>query len=517
MEKKNNEKALLVISFGTSHMDTRKKTIEVCERKLMDAFPEYDFFRAWTSKMIIKKLKYRDKEEILYPSQALDMLLEKGYREVYIQSLHLICGEEYNKMVNIIDNYRHKFDKLIVGRPLLTSLDDYDYVTDFIRDVSLEDTEHDVNRSASVWMGHGTGHMAHSAYAAMDYRLSRRSIKAYIGTVEGYPELEDIIFFLKKDGIEKLHLRPFLLVAGDHAKNDMAGDDEDSWLNILKREGFDVEVHMEGIGEFVPVQDKFVENLRDAIEEEKSMGQAQEADNTEKGKFYGIGAGPGDSQLMTLKAIKTIGKLDILYLPKAKMGGDSTVKKIVAPYLKSDLVLKERHFPMSFNSQEKRKSWDAISREIMDDVKNGRQVGFVSLGDPMLYSTYIYLLDRLVDQVEVETTAGLSSFSNIAASNNFPLAMDTDSMVVYPCTSSMEDISRILDSFDTIVLMKVYKKCRAIIEMLEDKGLADKSIMVSNSSMEGQLVYRDISQAKDLDKYSYFTTIIINKRRYQEK
>ena len=172
---------------------------------------------------------------------------------------------------------------------------------------------------------------------------------------------------------------------------------------------------------------------------------------------------------------------------------------------------------MSFNSQEKRKSWDAISREIMDDVKNGRQVGFVSLGDPMLYSTYIYLLDRLVDQVEVETTAGLSSFSNIAASNNFPLAMDTDSMVVYPCTSSMEDISRILDSFDSIVLMKVYKKCRAIIEMLEDKGLADKSIMVSNSSMEGQLVYRDISQAKDLDKYSYFTTIIINKRRYQEK
>ena len=196
-------KALLVISFGTSHMDTRQKTIEACEKRLRDRFPDCDFYRSWTSKMIIKKLKTRDNEEVLYPSQALDLLLERGYKEVYIQSLHLICGEEYNKMMNIIDNYRHKFDKILVGRPLLTSLEDYDYVTDLIKEVSLEDTKLDLKRSASVWMGHGTGHQAHASYAAIDYRLSRNSIKAYLATVEGYPEIEDMIFFLKKDGIEK--------------------------------------------------------------------------------------------------------------------------------------------------------------------------------------------------------------------------------------------------------------------------------------------------------------------------
>ncbi|WP_455103664.1 cobalt-factor II C(20)-methyltransferase [Peptostreptococcus sp.] len=508
-------KALLVISFGTSHMDTRQKTIEACEKRLRDRFPDYDFYRSWTSKMIIKKLKTRDNEEVLYPSQALDLLLEKGYKEVYIQSLHLICGEEYNKMMNIIDNYRHKFDKILVGRPLLTSLEDYDYVTDLIKEVSLEDTKLDLKRSASVWMGHGTGHQAHASYAAIDYRLSRNSIKAYLATVEGYPEIEDMIFFLKKDGIEKIHLRPFLLVAGDHAKNDMAGQEEDSWLSILRAEGFEVEVHMEGMGEFEAIQDKFVENLADAIEEDRRIGVACRDQEVEAGRFYGIGTGPGDSQLLTIKAAKTLDKLDILYLPQAKIGGESRVRKIVDPYLRPDLVLKERHFPMSYDSQEKRESWDAISKEIIDDVRHGKQVGFVSLGDPMLYSTYVYLLDRLIDRVEIETIPGLSSFSNIAASNNFSLAMDTDPMLVYPCTGSMEEIERMVDIFDSIVLMKVYKRCRPIIEMLEAKGLADKSIMVSNSAMEEELVYRDISQAKDLDSYSYFTTIIVNKKTYK--
>ena len=513
MEDMNNKKAMLVISFGTSHMDTRQKTIEACEKKLRDRFPDFDFYRSWTSKMIRKKLKNRDNEEILYPSQALDLLLENGYKEVYIQSLHLICGEEYNKMMNIIDNYRHKFDKILVGRPLLTSLEDYDYVTDLIKEVSLEDTKSDNKKSASVWMGHGTGHHAHASYAAIDYRLSRNSIKAYLATIEGYPEIEDMIFFLKKDGIEKIHLRPFLLVAGDHAKNDMAGqEDDDSWLNILKAEGFEVEVHMEGIGEFESIQDKFVENLTDAIEEEREIGLLDQDLPLEGGKFYGIGTGPGDSKLMTVKAVKTLDKLDILYLPQARIGGDSRVRKIVDPYLRPDLVLKERHFPMSYDNQEKIESWDAISREIIDDVRNGKEVGFVSLGDPMLYSTYVYLLDRLVDKVDIETIPGLSSFSNIAATNNFPLAMDTEPMVIYPCTGSIEEISRIVDSFDSIVLMKVYKKCKQIIEMLEAKGLADKSIMVSNSAMDGEEVYRDISQAKDLDTYSYFTTIIVNKK-----
>ena len=185
IEKK--KRALVVVSFGTSYLETRKKTIEACEKKLINTFQEFDFYRAWTSRMIIKKLKNRDNEHIMFPDELLEKLYIDGYREIYIQSLHLICGEEYNKLLNIVDKYRSKFDSIVVGRPLLTNLDDYDEVADFLRDVYIKDVENDVDKdkSATVWMGHGTEHVAHSAYSALDYRLRLKNIHSYIGTVEG--------------------------------------------------------------------------------------------------------------------------------------------------------------------------------------------------------------------------------------------------------------------------------------------------------------------------------------------
>lgn len=269
------KKALVVISFGTSHLDTRKKTIEACENVIKEKFKEMDFFRAWTSRMIISKLKKRYNEHILFPDELLEQLSNEGYEEIYIQSLHLLCGEEYNKLLGIIDRYRDRFNKVVVGRPLFYTLEDYDDTASIIREISLNDlrlddleneSERDIYKrrkfdEAVVWMGHGTEHLVHPTYAALDYRMRIADIPVYIGAIEGHPEIDDVIVQLKRDGIKKIHLRPLLLVAGDHAKNDMAGDDEDSWKNVLINHGFEVDVHIQGLGEFEKIQNKFAENL----------------------------------------------------------------------------------------------------------------------------------------------------------------------------------------------------------------------------------------------------------------
>lgn len=168
-------------------------------------------------------------------------------------------------------------------------------------------------------------------------------------------------------------------------------------------------------------------------------------------KFYGIGTGPGDSSLITLKAVETLKKIDILYTPESKKGGDSLALSIVKDYLPESLEIKSRHFPMNFDSGEKIVAWNKISEEIIDDVKLGKNVGFVTLGDPMIYSTYVYIMERLMGSVDIETIPGISSFSNIASNHNFPLVMDREALVIIPCTMDEEKIDYALENYSSIV------------------------------------------------------------------
>ena len=167
---------------------------------------------------------------------------------------------------------------------------------------------------------------------------------------------------------------------------------------------------------------------------------------------------------------------------------------------------------MNYSIEEKNLAWDSISYEIKKDVESGKNVGFITLGDPMVYSTYVYLLERLIGKIEVETISGINSFIDIASANNFPLAMDRESLAVVSCTDNYEDISEVIDRFDSVVLMKVYKNFKEIIKMIEDKNLQDCFIMVSNSSMDNEIVYRDVEDIKKLEKVAYFTTILLNKK-----
>lgn len=230
-------------------------------------------------------------------------------------------------------------------------------------------------------------------------------------------------------------------------------------------------------------------------------------------KFYGIGTGPGDSSLVTVKAVNTLKNLDILYTPESKKGGESLALSIVDEYLPESLEIKSRHFPMNFNGTEKIQVWNCVSGEIVEDVKKGKNVGFVTLGDPMIYSTYVYVMERLMEHIEVETIPGISSFSNIASNQNFPLVMDTDPLIVIPCTMEEDKIDEALEKYDCLVLMKVYKKINMVIDKLKKHDLIDHAILVSNSSQDKEEVFTNLRDEHIDEKISYFSTILVNKNR----
>lgn len=234
-------------------------------------------------------------------------------------------------------------------------------------------------------------------------------------------------------------------------------------------------------------------------------------------KFYGIGTGPGDSSLVTIKAVNTLKKIDILYTPEAKKGGDSLALSIVKEYVPDNVEIKPRHFPMSNHGADKIEAWEEVSKEIVNDVKNGKDVGFITLGDPMIYSTYVYVMERIMDQVEVETIPGISSFSHIASSQNFPLVMDTDPLVVIPCTMEEQKIDEALEKYDCIVLMKIYKRINLILDKLKKHNLIDYAILVNNSSQEREEVFTNLREEKIDEKISYFSTILVNKNNNRNK
>lgn len=255
------KKAVLVVSFGTSYQETREKTIVACENKIKEAFEGYDFFRAYTSRMVIRKIAREEGIVIDNPEEALQRIYELGYEEVVVQSLHIICGDEYTKIKDQVDNYKDQFKKITLGRPLLTLIDDYKRVVALLKQEfpKLQEGE------GLVFMGHGTGHPAHSAYCMLDYMLEQENMKIYVGTVEGYPEIDEILTRLKRDNIKKIYLTPFMLVAGNHAINDMASDKEGSWKTLFENAGYEVEIIFKGLGEYEGVQQRFMTHAKESI------------------------------------------------------------------------------------------------------------------------------------------------------------------------------------------------------------------------------------------------------------
>ena len=253
---------ILVVSFGTSYNDSREATIGAIEKLAQESFPDYEVRRAFTSQTIIDKLKSRDGLEIDNVEQAMDRLVKDGVQDVVIQPTHVMNGKEYDQMTAAIAPYRDKFASFKVGVPLLTASKDYKELVEEIA-AELPKTK---DGEAIVFMGHGSDHYAESAYATMDYVFKDMGYKnVFVGTVEGYPDLETVMRHVADFGATKVTLLPLMIVAGDHANNDMAGDEEGSWKMAFKSAGYEVEPIIKGLGEYKGVQEHFVRHIQDAI------------------------------------------------------------------------------------------------------------------------------------------------------------------------------------------------------------------------------------------------------------
>ena len=258
------KQALLVVSFGTSYAATREKTITATENALTRVFAQYDLRRAFTSQIVIAKLKRQDGIVVDTVTQAMEKLYAEDYQEILVQPLHIIPGYEYEEMIAELVPYVHKFPRLAVGRPLLAGDDDYKAVTAALRDAIPPPT----STEAVVFMGHGSSHPANAAYSKLDSVFKEHGFpNVHVATVEGTPGLDAVTACIEAGGIRKVTLMPFMLVAGDHALNDMAGDEEGSWKTILERNGYTVTACLVGLGEIETIRQIYVAHARAALKD----------------------------------------------------------------------------------------------------------------------------------------------------------------------------------------------------------------------------------------------------------
>lgn len=256
---------LLVVSFGTSFNDSRRLTIGAIEDKLDEEFgKDYSVRRGFTSQIIIDHVKSRDGIAIDNMAEALDRAVDNGVKNLVIQPTHLMNGLEYTDVVNEVGDYADAFDQVVIGDPLLTSDEDFDEVVKAITDATAE---YDDGETAICFMGHGTEADSNEVYQKMQDKLTDAGFENYfVGTVEATPSVDDVLAKVQAGDYKKVVLEPLMIVAGDHANNDMAGDEEGSWKTTFEDAGYDVTCLVRGLGELPAIQDIFVKHAQAAID-----------------------------------------------------------------------------------------------------------------------------------------------------------------------------------------------------------------------------------------------------------
>ena len=293
------ENELLVVSFGTSFNDSRAEDVKGIEDALAEAYPDWSVRRAFTAQIIINHVEARDDEVIDNMQQALDRAVENGVKNLVVQPTHLMHGAEYDEMTEAINGYKDKFESVAIAEPMLGEVgddatvinDDKKAVAQAITDTACKEAGFDSMDAAAeagtafVFMGHGTSHTANITYDQMQTQMENLGFKnAFIGTVEGKPEdtaCDKVIEKVKEAGYKNVVLRPLMVVAGDHANNDMAGDDEDSWKSQFVASGNfeNVDTQIAGLGRIEAVEQLYVDHTKAAID---SIGSTDEsADSAE--------------------------------------------------------------------------------------------------------------------------------------------------------------------------------------------------------------------------------------------
>ena len=261
--KRPVRKGILLVAFGTT-VPEAQISFENIERSVKKTFPGVPVRWGYTSRTIIRKMAEKGKH-LATPEEALSSMMRENFTNVAVQSLHVMPGAEFHGLVKNVQRFAGMskgLKKVIVGDPLMTTSEDVQRVAEnFLRIIPPERRKTD----AVVFMGHGTHHPANVYYAALNYHVQKLDPNVFVGTVEGWPEIDDIKSDLKKNRIEKAYLMPFMTVAGDHARNDMAGPSADSWKSMLEKEGINCVVVLKGTAEFQEFVDIWVDHLRSAL------------------------------------------------------------------------------------------------------------------------------------------------------------------------------------------------------------------------------------------------------------
>ena len=264
---------ILVVSFGTSYNDSRRETIGAIEQTIADAAQEiptddgnpWSVRRAFTSQIIIDHINERDGEKIDNVTEALDRAADNGVQNLVVVPTHLMSGHEFNDLQDELGNYADAFASICISQPLLTDDADFNSVAEA---VTSELADYDDGETAIVLMGHGTDADSNGVYEKMQGVLTDMGkTNFFIGTVEATPSLDDVLEMVKAGDYKRVVLKPLMVVAGDHANNDMAGDDEDSWRSVFMNEGYEVECVLTGLGQNENVRRIYVEHLQKALEQ----------------------------------------------------------------------------------------------------------------------------------------------------------------------------------------------------------------------------------------------------------
>ena len=253
------KEAILVVSFGTTFADTREKNITAVLNRVAAAHPDCPVYEAWTSSMIMRALEKRGQHVDNVP-EALEKMHADGVTDIKVLPTHLLYGDEYDKMRAFLDADAGKFSSITVAAPLLAGDEDLRAVLSAVAE-GVETAEDE----ALVLMGHGTPHFCNTVYAAMDYHAKATGLKhVFVGTVEAFPDLEALMDAVRDSGYRRVVLTPLMLVAGDHANNDMASDEPDSWKTRFTEAGLPARAVIRGLGEYEKVLDLYQAHL-DAI------------------------------------------------------------------------------------------------------------------------------------------------------------------------------------------------------------------------------------------------------------
>lgn len=503
------KKAILIVSFGTTYPGTRQKNIAAITQEVRALYPDALVKEAVSSTIVRAVMRKKEDIAACDPREGLEALREQGATHVAVLPTHIIDGIENNKMKQMAAEHLEYFDEIEIARPLLTEQQDYEDVARALWE-SLKD---EVGDAPLILMGHGTEHEADRSYGRMEQVLqdyARHPV--YIATVEGQTTIEDVIMRMKQDktveerkkaGNSRVVVAPFMLVAGDHANNDMAGE-RDSFASRLREEGYVPDCILRGLGEYPAVREVYISHLREVS---KKLFHDQDSEKR-KGVLYGIGVGPGDPEQMTLKAIKAIESCDVIVLPAVSQKECYAYRIVeqVCPTLKEKAILC-MPFPMIRDEQKLALAHGRIYAAIEDFLKLGQKVGLLTIGDPSVYSTYMYMHKRaLAEGWDARMINGVPSFCAVAACLGVSLGEKTEEIHIVPAAY---DITDTLSYQGTRVYMKSGRKLEELLEALRRDSRTDdyRVYGVSNCGMENERVYNGLNELADAS--GYLTTVIV--------